>query len=60
MQEEVSLDTMYTPQALMNKQAQVLPTMFEHFASPMVHPITGETISSYKKLMNNPATAEIW
>jgi hypothetical protein len=51
---------MYTLQALMNKQAQVLPTMFEHFASPMVHPITGETISSYKKLMNDPATAEIW
>ncbi len=49
IQEEVFLDTMYTPQALMNKQAQLLPTMFEHFASPMVHPITGETISSYKK-----------
>ncbi len=60
IQEEVSLDTMYTPQALMNEQAQVLPTMFEHFASSMVHPIMGETISSYKKLMNNPATAEIW
>ena len=26
----------------------------------MVHPITGETISSYKKLMKDPATAEIW
>ena len=26
----------------------------------MVHPITGETISSYKKLKNNPATAETW
>ena len=26
----------------------------------MVHPITGETISSYKKLMNDLATAEIW
>jgi hypothetical protein len=26
----------------------------------MIHPITGETISSYKKLMNDPATAEIW
>ena len=26
----------------------------------MVHPITGETISSYKKLMNDPATTEIW
>jgi hypothetical protein len=60
IQEEVSLDTMYTLQTLMNKQAQVLPTIFEHFASPLVHPITGETISSYKKLMNDPATAEIW
>ena len=26
----------------------------------MVHPIMGETISSYKKLMHDPATAEIW
>ena len=32
----------------------------EHFASPMVHPVTGETISSYKRLMNDPATAETW
>ena len=24
------------------------------------HHTTGETISSYKKLMNNPATMEIW
>jgi hypothetical protein len=26
----------------------------------MVHLLTGKTISSYKKLMNNPATAEVW
>jgi hypothetical protein len=26
----------------------------------MVHPITGKTISSYKKLMHDPATAETW
>ena len=26
----------------------------------MVHPATGETISSNKKLMHDPATAEIW
>jgi hypothetical protein len=51
---------MYTLQAMMNECVQVSPTMFEHFASPMVHPIKGETISSYKKLMNDPATAEIW
>ncbi len=27
---------------------------------PMVHPKTGETISSYKQLMHDPVTAEIW
>jgi hypothetical protein len=27
---------------------------------PMVHPITGETISSYKRLMCDPTTAEKW
>jgi hypothetical protein len=26
----------------------------------MVHPVTGKTISSYKKLMKDPAKAEIW
>jgi hypothetical protein len=26
----------------------------------MVHPSTGETISSYKKLMHDPAMSEIW
>jgi hypothetical protein len=32
----------------------------EHYANPMVHPVMGRTISSYKKLMHNPATAEVW
>jgi hypothetical protein len=27
---------------------------------PMVHPTTGETISSYKCLMPNLATVKIW
>jgi hypothetical protein len=26
----------------------------------MVHPLTGKTISSYKKLLNDPATTEVW
>ncbi len=26
----------------------------------MVHPITGETISSYKQLMHDPTMAEMW
>ncbi len=33
---------------------------FAHFASPMVHLTTGETISSYKRLINDPETAEVW
>ncbi len=39
---------------------QTLPVMFEHFACPMVHPIMSITISSYKKLMHDPTTAEVW
>ena len=27
---------------------------------PMVHPVTGETILSYKKLMKVPVMAEMW
>jgi hypothetical protein len=33
---------------------------YAHYASPMIHPITGNIISSYKCLMNDPLTAEIW
>jgi len=33
---------------------------YMHFAPPMVHPMTGETISSYKRLMHDPAMAEVW
>jgi hypothetical protein len=33
---------------------------FKHFANPMVHPVTGKTISSYRKLMQDPVTAEVW
>ncbi len=36
------------------------PTNFEHYVMPMVHPVTGKTISSYKKLMKEPVTAEMW
>ena len=33
---------------------------YAHFASPMVHPTTGETITSHKRLMHGPATVEVW
>ena len=33
---------------------------YAHYASPMIHPTTGETITSYKLLMNDHETAETW
>ena len=32
----------------------------EHFCAPIIHPVTGETISNYKKLKKDPATQDIW
>jgi hypothetical protein len=58
LQEQESFRTVHTPHALM-KHAK-MPIHFEHFASPMVHPVHGQTTSSYKKLMNNLATTEVW
>ncbi len=52
--------TIFMPRALLPHAKHAHSPHFEHYASPMVHPITGETISSNKKLMNNPATAEVW
>ncbi len=50
----------FTPIHLLPAVVENKPPQFEHFASPMVHPVTGKTISSYKKLMHDPATAETW
>ncbi len=50
----------FTPMALLPSILKNAPSHTEHFALPMVHPVTGETISGYKKIINDPATAEIW
>jgi hypothetical protein len=49
----------YTPTKLKSTTA---PTCLDlqQIALPMVHPTTGETISSYKRLMHDPVTAETW
>jgi hypothetical protein len=57
LKEQASFNAIYIPSKLMKHE---LPVHFEHYANPMVHPVTGETISSYKKLMNDPATAKMW
>ena len=60
IQEQVANNVAFTPQSLKPSGVTHGPMRFEHYANPMVHPITGETISSYKKLMHDPATAEVW
>ena len=51
-----------TYQPIFTLEHAIIPVVhkFEHYANPMVHPMTRETILSYKKLMNDPATAEVW
>ena len=53
-------DTKFMPRALVPFASTNNATIYEHYTSPMVHPITGETISSYKKLMNDPSTPVVW
>ncbi len=58
LHEQALCDTRYTPRSLV--QHAKMPINYEHYANPMVHPVMGRTISSYKKLMHDPATAEVW
>ena len=51
---------LYTPTKLRPNKNTTSTFDFQQVAMPMVHPTTGETISSYKRLMHDPATAEIW
>ena len=32
----------------------------EHYCAPVVHPVTGVTITQYRKLENDPVTSDIW
>ena len=59
MKEALQPPATFTPEHFVQKLYKELPH-YAHFASPMVHPTTGDTITSYKKLMNDPAMAEVW
>jgi hypothetical protein len=54
-----NLPDIYMPTKLMPTSALTCLN-HEQVARPMVHPITGETISSYKRLMCDPTMAETW
>jgi hypothetical protein len=46
MQEALTPPTVFTPQKLIPRESDDNVQKFLHFASPIVHPTTGETISS--------------
>jgi hypothetical protein len=50
----------FTPLSISCKSYKNMVPNYAHFALPMVHPTIGETITSYKRLMHNPETAEVW
>ena len=36
------------------------PDNLQHFCAPVIHPTTGEIITSYKKLTEDPTLKEVW
>jgi hypothetical protein len=41
-------------------QQQTFIPHLEHYANPVVHPVTGQTISKYEKLANDPVFSNTW
>jgi hypothetical protein len=60
MQEALTPPMVFTPKKIVPLAYEDNVPNFAHFASPMIHPTMGETISSYKRLKNDPETAEVW
>ena len=57
LKEQALFNAIYIRTKLM-KHAKI-PVHFEHYANPIVHPVTGETISSLKKMMRGLANT-VW
>ena len=60
IQEQATSERIFAPRCLKKYLPTPGPSNLKHYANPMVHPVTGETITSYKKAMKDPAMAEIW
>ncbi len=60
MREAINALEAFTPRHFVHRAYKDQIPNYAHFASPMVHPTTGETITSFKRLMNDPETTEIW
>ena len=52
--EQATADTIFTPRHLQPIIQQPRTPNMKHYANPIVHPVTGQTISSYKKAIQDP------
>jgi hypothetical protein len=59
MREALQTPATFTPGHFVQKLYKEIPH-YAHFASPVVHLTTSNTITSNKKLMNDPETAKVW
>ena len=60
IKEQATSERIFAPRCLKQYLPTTGQTNLKHYANPMVHPVTVETITSYKKAMKDPATTEIW
>jgi hypothetical protein len=60
LQEALTIPISFTPRKLVLSTYDTCSNNNAHFAAPMIHPMMSEIISSYKRLMNDPATAKVW
>ena len=59
IQEKCTPNPLFTHQSLKPCHNTSVPNL-KHYANPMVYPVTGKVISSYKKAINDHCIAEVW
>ena len=51
----------FIPQSMRRDEHKINTAIkLEHFCAPVVHPVSGETISKYQTLARDPVTKETW
>jgi hypothetical protein len=59
MKETLNPPRAFTPKHFIHKAYKEHIPNYSHFASPMVHPTMGKIITSYKRLIHDPQTADV-
>jgi len=60
IQEQATANNIFTPHRLTQHKMHPYVPKMEHYANPVIHPVTGKTISSYKKAMQDPNLSKVW